>query len=111
MPDWINDDAERIKREKAASDARAQAAIDASFKIAKDGPSFWQQLLASLKENTNDLPKINLAGNTSSIKAPEKGEQHCRVDISKPGATFPVSTYTDLFYTLGNTAIRAHTQV
>jgi len=107
-PDWIKNEAERTKREEEANDARAQDAIAASFRVAKEGPAFWQQLLAGLADNTNALPKIELAGRTSIIAAPEKGEQFCRVEVSKPGV-FPNFTHTDLFYIPGAPVIRCRT--
>jgi hypothetical protein len=52
-PRWIASEAARAEQQRAASDARAQQAIEDSFKIAKEDPVFWKQLLGNLADNTN----------------------------------------------------------
>ncbi len=77
--DWIKKEEAQTKQKKAASERGAQESLDASLKIAKEGPVFWKELLENLKENTDALPRIGLSGTTSVTAAPERGQQSFRV--------------------------------
>jgi hypothetical protein len=104
--DWIEEEERQAKRKLASSEARSQAAIGDSLKIAKEGPAFWKDLLTNLKNNTDALPRIKLSGSASLVAAPERGEQTCRVQVINSGVD---QTYTDLFYNLGGLEIRCRT--
>jgi hypothetical protein len=108
VPDWIKREEAQIAQEKTQKDADKQRELAASIFISSDGPKFWQTLLERFAINTDALPKIDLSGQTIKVSAPERGEQHWRIAVSRPGI-FPSFTHTDVFYSLGSGVIRCHT--
>src|SRR5271156_2017418 len=108
VPGWIKElesKAEAAKREREAS---AHRDIAAALVVNTEGPKFWHQLLRELAINAEALQRINIRGSSSEPSDSQGGEQHCRVQLSLLGL-FPAQTYTDLFYTPGDSKIRCHT--
>jgi hypothetical protein len=109
VPAWITAEEKHAEQEKARADTHAQSVIQDSFKIAKEGPAFWKELMEKLKENTDALSRLNLSGSTSVMTpADQRTEHRCRVQVTHSGAD---QTYTDLFYMPGSTSIRCWTPV
>jgi hypothetical protein len=106
MPRWIGREVEEANRKLEVNKTRARKSLEQSSTTRKKGPKFWQELIYSLRNNTDNLPSIGLTGNTSLVSSPQQAEQACRVSVNKPGA-FPVFTHTDIFYALGANSIRS----
>jgi len=107
VPDWITAEEKQAERQKAETEAHGQKVIEDSFRIAKEGPVFWKELMEKLKENTDALSRLNLSGSASVMTpADERSEHKCRVEAINSGVD---RTYTDLFYRPGSTSIRCWT--
>lgn len=108
-PGWIKEIEAENARNAAQQEAAAQSLLVASMTIDSDSPEYWRHLVKELAINTDALPKIGLAGQTYIIpNRHNENEQHCRIEVSQPGALIPRFTHTDLFYSLGTGAIRCH---
>ncbi len=107
-PDWIR----RRMSETSLSDAKSEAAkqrkIATMLKTKSEGPEFWRQLYLEVGINVNALPDVGARGRISSFGNPEGREQRYRIDVAQQGS-IPGMTYTDLFYTPGDAAIRSRT--
>ena len=108
LPDWIEKEVDEANREHKVSETRARKSLEYSMITRRKGPTFWQQLIVNLRNNTDNLPSIGLSGDTALVNYPKQGEQSCRVSVTKPGAS-PKVTHTDIFYTPGATSIRSRT--
>jgi hypothetical protein len=106
LPDWIGKEVEEANRKREVCETRARKSLEHSVTISKKGPKFWQELIDNLRNNTDNLPSIELSGDTSLVSYPRQGEQSCRVSVNKSGA-FPTFTHTDIFYTPGANFIRS----
>jgi hypothetical protein len=111
IPEWLKELENEADLDAARRDAAEQRAIAAQLALDTDGPEFWHQLLKGLSINSDALEKmkkVGVRGHASTFGNPRGGEQRCRVDIARTGI-MPKLTWTDLFYTPGDSAIRCHT--
>jgi hypothetical protein len=105
MPGWIGREVEEANRKLEVNKTRARKSLEHSSITSKKSPKFWQELVYSLRNNTDNLPSIGLTGDTSLVGSAQQAEQACRVSVNKSGA-FPMFTYTDIFYSLGASSMR-----
>lgn len=103
-PNWIK----RREIQIAKGETATQRALILSLRVKAEGPEFWRQVLIELASNIDAMSGIGVRGKVSSFGASEEKQQRCRIDVAQSGSVRGM-TYTDLFYTPGETNIECRT--
>jgi hypothetical protein len=110
-PEWIAR-RQREKREQERRDEEAlQRRIEASGRVANEGLSFWDKLVARLKVNVEALPALGdeLVGSASlpDRNATRSPELHCHVEVNRQSVPHgPELSQMNLWYRPGGSVIR-----
>jgi hypothetical protein len=94
VPEWIKE-------------REAQFSRQTSSRIERDGPSFWNDLIARLRVNVDGLGLLDARGSVTSTEN-ATGEWVCRVDLFNNRGVRGI-TDTGLFYRPGDSKIRSLT--
>jgi hypothetical protein len=105
--DWVAQIEARETAEDAVMDARAQRLALAELKIKSSAPTFFQDFHDQLSLAASALNPEQRVGQVTKWGNPDH-EQGMRISIRRVGI-IANQTYTDLFYTKGQSFIRCNT--
>lgn len=104
-PDWIRKRREAAERQKAASEADANARLAAEAVIRADGPKWFEQLIKDLRVTVDHCPSIGIRASLGEIGQLHSNEAAFQVSIVR-GSLYPQPMYTNIFYAPGASQIR-----
>ncbi len=111
LPDWIA----RRQQQKAEQDRRddevLQRQLEASKRVANEGPDFWNKFTTHLKVNAESLPALGeeLVGGASLMNGnvTQSPELQCHIEVRRQSVSHvPEISQMNLWYQPGGSRIR-----